>query len=103
MEDSMYQRLVSAEKRLKEIDEELVSEEVMKNIAHFREISKERAYLDPQVAAFKRYLKNEEDIEAAKEMAHDSDPDLAEMGKEELKRLEEEQEKLIEELRGRPA
>ena len=84
MEESMFQRLVTAEKRLKEIDEELMSEDVMKNLAHFKEISKERAYLEPQVAAFKRYQKNEEDIEAAKEMAHDDDPDLAEMGREEL-------------------
>ena len=99
MEESMYQRLEAAVKRLKEIDEELVSEDVMKNIAHFREISKERAYLDPQVEAFQRYQKNENDIEEAKVMAHDSDPDLAEMGKEELKRLEAEQEKLIEDLK----
>ena len=99
MEESMFQRLVTAEKRLKEIDEELMSEDVMKNLAHFKEISKERAYLEPQVVAFKRYQKNEEDIEAAKEMAHDDDPDLAEMGREELKRLEAEQVQLIEELR----
>ena len=99
MEESMRQRLIAAEKRLKEIDEELVSEDIMKNISKFREISKERANLDPQVAAFKQYLKNEEDIEAAKEMAHDSDPDLAEMGKEEIKRLEAEQEKLLDDLR----
>ena len=95
MEESMRQRLIAAEKRLKEIDEELVSEDIMKNMSKFKEISKERANLDPQVEAFKRYTKNEEDIEAAKEMAHDSDPDLAEMGKEEIKRLEAEQEKLI--------
>ena len=99
MEESMFQRLVTAEKRLQEIDEELMSEDVMKDLAHFKAISKERAYLEPQVAAFKRYKKNEEDIEAAKEMAHDADPDLAEMGREELKRLEAEQEQLIEELR----
>ena len=84
----MRQRLIAAEKRLKEIDEELLSEDIMKNISKFREISKERANLDPQVESFKQYLKNEEDIEAAKEMAHDADADLAEMGKEEIKRLE---------------
>ena len=99
MEESMFQRLLTAEKRLKEIDDELISEDIMKNMARFKEISKERAYLDPQVDAFNRYRKNEEDIEAAKEMAHDSDSDLAEMGKEELKRLEAEQETLVEQLR----
>ena len=99
MEESMRQRLIAAEKRLKEIDDELISEDIMKNISKFREISKERAVLDPQVAAFSTYRKNEQQLEEAKEMAHDSDPDLAEMGKEEVKRLEAEQEKLIEDLR----
>ena len=99
MEESMRQRLIAAEKRLKEIDDELVSEDIVKNISKFREISKERAVLDPQVAAFSTYCKNEQQLEEAKEMAHDSDPDLAEMGKEEVKRLEAEQEKLLEDLK----
>ena len=99
MEEKMYQRLQAAEKRLKEIDEELASEEIMKNISRFREISKERANLDPQVEAFGRYKKNEEDYAAALEMSHDSDVEMAEMGKEEVKRIELEQEKLVEELR----
>ena len=99
MEESMYQRLVAASKRLIEIDEELVSEDIMKNIARFRELSKERANLDPQVAAFKQYQKNEEDLQGALEMTKESDPDLVEMGKEEIKRLEAEQVILEEELR----
>ena len=49
MEDSMRQRLEVAIKRLAEIDEELTSENVMKDLAYFRDISKERANLDPQV------------------------------------------------------
>ena len=61
MEESMRDRLLAAEKRLSEIDEELSSEDIVKNIAHFREISKERAVLEPQVETFKRYKKNEED------------------------------------------
>lgn len=100
MEESMRQRLIAAEKRLKDIDEELLSPDIMKDIAHFREVSKERANLEPQVEAFQQYLKNEEDILGAKEMANDSDPDLSEMGKEEVKRLEEAQLKIEDELRG---
>lgn len=95
----MYQRLVIAEKRLREIDEELESVEVVKNISKFREISKERAVLDPQVTAFLLYKKNENNIKEAKEMIHDPDPDISEMAREELKRLEVEQEKIIENLR----
>ena len=92
MEDSMRQRLIVAEKRLAEIDEELMNPEIMKDLPHFREISKERATLEPQVEAFKQYLKNEEEILGAQEMARDDDPDISEMGKEEIKRLEAEQE-----------
>ncbi len=57
MEESMRQRLELAVKRLAEIDEELSSENVMKDMAHFRDISKERAVLDPQVEAFNQYKK----------------------------------------------
>ena len=58
MEESMRARLIAAEKRLQEIDDELLSPDIMKDISHFRELSKERAVLDPQVEAFKQYLKN---------------------------------------------
>ena len=99
MEESMRQRLIAADKRLKEIDEELLKPEIMKDISHFREISKERANLEPQVESFNKFLKNEEEIIGAREMANDSDPDISEMGKEEIKRLEDEQIKIEDELR----
>ena len=95
----MYQRLEIAVKRLAEIDEELSNEDVMKDIAHFRELSKERANLDPQVEAFNRFKKATDELAEAKEMAKDSDPELAEMGKEEVKSLEAELDRLTEELK----
>lgn len=99
MEESMFQRLEAGIKRLAEIDQELISDNIMKDIAHFREISKERAYLEPQVEAFLRYKKNLEDLPAAQEMARDSDSDISEMGKEEVKRINSEQEALEVELK----
>ena len=99
MEESMFQRLNVAEKRLEEIDKELLDENTMKDIKHFRDISKERAILEPQVEAFQKYKKNESDLKDALEMSNDSDPELSEMGKEEVKRLTQENEKLVEELR----
>ena len=99
MEDNMLQRLNVAEKRLEEIDKELLDENTMKDIKHFRDISKERAVLEPQVEAFNKYKKNESDLKEALEMSNDSDPELSEMGKEEVKRLTKENEALEEELR----
>ena len=99
MEEGMFQRLTVASKRLEEIDQELLDENTMKDIKHFREISKERAVLEPQVEAFNRYQKYQSELEEANEMVNDSDPELSEMGKEESKRLTKELEKLEEELR----
>ena len=99
MEESMFQRLNVACKRLEEIDKELLDENTMKDIKHFRDISKERAVLEPQVEAFNKYKKNESDLKEALEMSNDSDPELSEMGKEEVKRLTKENEALEEELR----
>lgn len=99
MDDSMYQRLSAAENRLKEIDEELLNEETLKNINHFKEISKERAILDTQVSKFLRYKKIIEEKEQALEMGNDSDPEISEMGRNEYKSLLEEEENLIDELR----
>ena len=99
MEESMLQRLLAAKKRLAEIDEELLDENTMKDLKHFRDISKERATLEPQVEAFDKYQKNEADYQDALVMTNDSDPELAEMGKEEMKRISAEQEELEAKLR----
>ena len=99
MEESMFQRLNVACKRLEEIDKELLDENTMKDLKRFRDISKERSILEPQVEAFNKYCKNESDLKDAMEMANDSDPELSEMGKEEIKRLTKENEQLEEELR----
>ena len=95
----MRQRLEVASKRLVEIDQELLDENTMKDIKHFREISKERAVLEPQVEAFNRYNKYSSELDEAMEMSNDNDPELSEMGKEEVKRLTKELESLEEELR----
>ena len=95
----MRQRLIAGRKRLAEIDEELLDENTVRDLKHFREISKERANLEPQVEAFNLYEKNESDLKEALEMTNESDAELAEMGKEEVKRITAEQEDLENQLR----
>ena len=100
MEENMKQRLLTAEKRLKEIDEELMSDNVTRDIKRFRDISKERSYLSEQVEAFHRYQKVVSDLEDALLMSNDSDPEIAEMAKEEIKTLQEQEASLLEEIKG---
>ena len=94
----MLNRLQTAEKRLAEIDQELLDENVTNDMKRFRELSKERSYLDKQVEAFHRYQRAASDLEDAKVMAYDSDPEIAEMSKEEIKRLEPELENILQEI-----
>lgn len=99
MEESMYQRLLVVEKRLKEIDELLLDTNLLKDRKAFRDISKERANLEPQALTFNTFRKNESDLKDAYEMTKESDPEIVEFAKEEIKRLELEQEKLEQELK----
>lgn len=85
----MRNRLEVAIKRLEEIDRELMDENIMKDIKHFREISKERANIEPQVTSYLSYKKLEENLKDAIEMSHDSDSDISEMAKEEVKTIQE--------------
>ncbi len=98
MEEIMFDRLNMAKKRLEEIDEQLMDENITKDIETFKKISKERSTLEPQVEKFNEYLKVVEDKKQSLEMSNDSDKDIAEMGKEEYKRLSLLEEEIIEEL-----
>ena len=98
MEEIMFERLNSAKKRLAEIDNQLMDENIAKDINLFKNLSKERANLEPQVSKFNEYLKTMEDKQQAFEMSKDNDNDIAEMGKEEYKRLSNLEETIIDEL-----
>ena len=99
MEESMYQRLEVAITRLKEIDELLLDENVTRDAKQFRDLSKERATLDEQVTLFLKYKKDEEDRKSAIEMSNDSDPEMSELAKEEIKSLDIEMADLEEQLK----
>ena len=99
METSMLKRLEATKVRLGEIDNELMSETATSDIRHFRELSKERANLEPVVECYEKYLKIASDLKDAEVMMGDSDPDISEFGHEEHKRLLEEEEKLVEEIK----
>lgn len=98
MEDNMFRRLESAENRLKEIDELLLDNSVLSDRNKFRDISKERAIIAPQVEKFLIYKKIISDKEQALEMTNDADPEIKEMGKAEYKELTKKEEDLIKEL-----
>ena len=82
----MIERLNNIELRYKEIENELMSEEVLKDVKKTKELSIERSSLEEVYEVYQEYKKILSGIEEAKEMIHD--PELGEMAKEELNELE---------------
>ena len=88
----MIERLEATLTKYNQLQTELMSEDVLKNINKTREISKEIADLEEVVTESKKYKKVLESIIDTKEMLNDDE--LKEIAKEELKSLEEEKESI---------
>ena len=82
MKPSIAAKLASLELRLKEIDARLSDPGVVNDIDGFRQISQERAEIQPVVEAFGEYRKAEGDLAAADEMARD--PAMRDFAQEEI-------------------
>ena len=99
MEQSMLKRLQASEIRFEEVEKELLDENIMKDMKRFRDLSKERATLEPVVEGYHKYLRITSDIKDAELMISDPDPEIVELGHSEHKRLIEEEAKLCEDLK----
>lgn len=95
-EDKMIERLESIEKKYNELNEELMSPDVLSDIKKTLQLNKEIADLKMSYDAYQQYKKIENDILAALEIT--SDPELGEMAREEIKNLEIEKEELIKKI-----
>ena len=92
----MIERLEATEKKYMDLQKELMSEEVLKDINKTRELSKEMSELEEVVTVYREYKKVIEAIPETKEMLKDEE--LKDIAKEELKDLEEKKEKLEQDL-----
>lgn len=79
----MRSRLEQLSHRLIEVDALLAEPETAADMDRFRKLSRERAELEPVAMAFGQFERTEADLATAHEML--SDPELKEMGEEELK------------------
>ena len=85
MKASIKTKLENLSERFEEIAALLSQPEVQSDQNQFRSLSQEYAQIDPIVNCYKHYQDNEDNLEAAVEMAKDSDPELREMAREEQK------------------
>ena len=92
--DARIVKLESIEKRYLEINDEMLKEEVASNVKLFTKLSKEQATLRGAYEAYQELKKLNSDIEGAKEMINDDDPEIKEMANIELEEATNKLEKL---------
>ncbi|MCH9694296.1 MAG: peptide chain release factor 1 [Gammaproteobacteria bacterium] len=95
MKESIRFKLESVADRFEEIAGLLADPDVIGDQNQFRDLSKEYARVEPVVKLFQEFQGLSDDIAAANEMAADSDPEIKQMGQEELTGLEARQEVLL--------
>jgi peptide chain release factor 1 len=87
MKESIRQRLEKMTDRFEEVGRLLATADVAGGSQQFRDLSVEYARLQPLVEAFHGYHNLEGDLAAAQEMLADSDPDMRNLGAEEVGRV----------------
>lgn len=98
MKPSIQKKLQALVERHEELSALLSDADVINNQKTFREYSKEYAQLEPVVKVFKQHQNCVSDIEGAKELLNESDPELQDLAKQELKAAEENLQKYEQEL-----
>ncbi|MGB5471806.1 MAG: peptide chain release factor 1 [Woeseiaceae bacterium] len=98
MKESIRLKLESVKERFEEIAGLLAEADVIADQNQFRELSKEYSRVEPVVQSFQAYEALLDDIASAEEMTQDADPEIREMGEEELKGLAERHEILLAKL-----
>lgn len=96
----LLKKLEQCEARFKEVSELVLSPDLIKDQKKYKETMREHGYLSEICALSEEYKKVLSGIEDTKVLiTTESDPEMKEMAREELKELEERQPKLEEEIK----
>jgi len=87
MKGSIRTKLETTRDRFEEISGLLSDPDVIADQNQFRDLSREYARLEPIIRLFGEFESTGSDIVAAEELANDDDPEVQEMGQEELAKL----------------
>ncbi|SQH77970.1 peptide chain release factor 1 [Shewanella benthica] len=85
MKDSVIRKLEGLLERNEEVLALLSDPGIIADQTRFRALSKEYSQLEDVVAAFKGFQQATEDLDAAKEMLSENDPEIKQMAQEEMK------------------
>ncbi|HKJ75995.1 MAG TPA: peptide chain release factor 1 [Gammaproteobacteria bacterium] len=94
MQPSIRSKLEDLSERLAELNALLADPEVIADQAQFRALSKEHAQITPVVECFDKYRQTLDEIESARSMLREEDPEMRAMAEEELETAEATREEL---------
>ena len=97
--DTLEDRLRDAAERYEALARRMAEPEVLSDMALLRDIAREHSALEPVARAAERHFKLLDDLRQAREVAAESDGELAEMAAAEVAELEAEREEARDELR----
>jgi len=98
MKSSIQARLEQLTERYEEVSALLSESSVISDQNRFRELSREYSEIEPVVQCYRAWRQSQEDIESARELARDSDPEMRELAADELQAAEQKSEELDAEL-----
>lgn len=98
MKESLIKKLQSLGERHEEIAHLLGDPDVIADQDRFRKLSQEYAELEPVVKCFSEYQQVMADLQEAKALIEDDDPEMRDMGQEELKACQQQEEQLAQQL-----
>ncbi|WP_026960665.1 MULTISPECIES: peptide chain release factor 1 [Aliagarivorans] len=98
MKASIITKLETLEERYEEVQALLGEPEIISDQDRFRALTKEYSQLEEVVKCFSDYRETQGDLEAAKEMLQDDDPEMKEMAQMEVSEAEEKLVQLADDL-----
>ncbi|OQX33586.1 MAG: peptide chain release factor 1 [Oceanospirillales bacterium LUC14_002_19_P2] len=98
MKASISTKLDNLQDRFEELSALLSDPEIISDQNRFRSFSKEYAELEPVVKCYREYRQVQDDLEEARTMLSDADPDLRAMAEEEVENAQARTESLSQEL-----
>jgi len=95
----MFDKLIGVEERFIEIEKQLADPEVVQDRSAYQKYVLEHAELNKIVTAFRQYKQTLNDLEESQELLKDSDPEIKDLARDEINRLNLEKEKIEAELK----
>ncbi len=83
----MFQKIKEIEDRFKQLENEMVRPEIIRDQNNYKKYTKEHSLLSPIIKTFRRYQSVQKEIESNRSLLDDPDPEMKKLAREEIELL----------------